>query len=450
MERRRSERELKVLVVDDEDDLRELIDMSLARMGLHAFLAGTLEQARDFLAREHFALCLTDMRLPDGEGMDLVRHIAEHHSDLPVAVITAHGSMDNAVAALKAGAFDYLAKPVSIEQLRALVRSALDLPGRNAASPAQGADTLVGDAPALVHVREMIAKLARSSAPVNIQGESGSGKERAARLIHTLGARRAGPFIAVNCGAIPETLVESEFFGYTKGAFTGADADREGHFQAAAGGTLFLDEVGDLPLSMQVKLLRAIQEKSVRRVGARSEEATDIRLISATHRNLKQMVDDGRFRQDLFYRLNVLELRMPSLRECRESIPQLAQTLLERIAASDNARPVLAPDAIDALCAYPFPGNVRELENVLERAYALSSGTRIEGGDLGLMPVADDDASPDSAGQLPLQDYLDRMERAAIEDALRKTRYNRTAAARLLGVTFRSLRYRLQRLGLND
>jgi two-component system response regulator PilR (NtrC family) len=284
---------------------------------------------------------------------------------------------------------------------------------------------------------------------VHIHGESGSGKERAARLIHELGARREGPFVAVNCGAIPENLVESEFFGYAKGAFTGADTDREGYFQAARGGTLFLDEVGDLPLAMQVKLLRAIQEKSVRRVGARTEEATDVRLISATHRNLRQMVEEGRFRQDLFYRLNVLELRMPSLRECRESIPQLAQTLLERIAAADGKKPELTRAAVDALCAYPFPGNVRELENVLERAYALSSGERIDAADLGLMPV--DDEVPDMpAGELPLQDYLDRMERAAIEDALRKTRYNRTAAARLLGVTFRSLRYRLQRLGIND
>jgi two-component system response regulator PilR (NtrC family) len=449
MERRRSERELKVLVVDDEDDLRELLDMSLARMGLRASLAGSLEQARELLATERFALCLTDMRLPDGEGMDLVRLIAEHHRDLPVAVITAYGSMDNAVAALKSGAFDYLAKPVSIEQLRALVRSALDLPTRSASAPAGGGDALVGDAPALVQVRDMIVKLARSSAPVHIQGESGSGKERAARLIHETGARRAGPFVAVNCGAIPENLVESEFFGYVKGAFTGADADREGHFQAASGGTLFLDEVGDLPLSMQVKLLRAIQEKSVRRVGARTEEATDIRLISATHRNLRQMVEEARFRQDLFYRLNVLELRMPSLRECRESIPQLAQTLLDRIAAADGAHPVLTQAALDALCAYPFPGNVRELENLLERAYALSSDSRIDEADLGLLPAADD-AVEVQAGQLPLQDYLDRMERAAIEDALQKTRYNRTAAARLLGVTFRSLRYRLQRLGLND
>ncbi|MBP6097125.1 MAG: sigma-54-dependent Fis family transcriptional regulator [Methyloversatilis sp.] len=449
MERRRAERDLKVLVVDDEDDLRELLDMSLARMGLHASLAGTVGQAHEFLAQEQFALCLTDMRLPDGEGMDLVRHIAEHHRDLPVAVITAYGSMDNAVAALKAGAFDYLAKPVSIEQLRALVRSALELPRRSAEASVQGTDALVGDAPAMTQVREMIAKLARSGAPVNIQGESGSGKERAARLIHELGPRSSGPFIAVNCGAIPEALVESEFFGYTKGAFTGADADREGYFQAAGGGTLFLDEVGDLPLSMQVKLLRAIQEKSVRRVGARTEEATDIRLISATHRNLRQMVDEGRFRQDLFYRLNVLELRMPSLRECRESIPQLAQTLLERIAAPDGARPVLTPAAIDSLCAYPFPGNVRELENVLERAYALSSRSEIDEADLGLLPRGED-GPPEDTGQLPLQDYLDRMERSAIEDALRKTRYNRTAAARLLGVTFRSLRYRLQRLGIND
>jgi two-component system response regulator PilR (NtrC family) len=449
MERRRAERDLKVLVVDDEDDLRELLDMSLARMGLHASLAGTVRQAREFLAQEQFALCLTDMRLPDGEGMDLVRHIAEHHRDLPVAVITAYGSMDNAVAALKAGAFDYLAKPVSIEQLRALVRSALELPRRGVEASAHGTDALVGDAPAMTQVREMIVKLARSGAPVHIQGESGSGKERAARLIHELGPRSSGPFIAVNCGAIPEALVESEFFGYTKGAFTGADADREGYFQAAGGGTLFLDEVGDLPLSMQVKLLRAIQEKSVRRVGARAEEATDIRLISATHRNLKQMVDEGRFRQDLFYRLNVLELRMPSLRECRESIPQLAQALLERIAAPDGGHPVLTQAAIDSLCGYPFPGNVRELENVLERAYALSSGAEIDEADLGLLPRSED-GPPEDTGQLPLQDYLDRMERAAIEDALRKTRYNRTAAARLLGVTFRSLRYRLQRLGIND
>lgn len=449
MERRRTERELKVLVVDDEDDLRELLDMSLARMGLHASLAASVGEARELLGKERFALCLTDMRLPDGEGMELVRHIAEHHRDLPVAVITAFGSMDNAVAALKAGAFDYLAKPVSIEQLRALVRSALDLPSRGGEVRPAGTDALVGDAPAMTQVRETIAKLARSGAPVHIHGESGSGKERAARLIHELGARREGPFVAVNCGAIPENLVESEFFGYAKGAFTGADADREGYFQAARGGTLFLDEVGDLPLAMQVKLLRAIQEKSVRRVGARTEEATDVRLISATHRNLRQMVDEGRFRQDLFYRLNVLELRMPSLRECRESIPQLAQTLLERIAAADGKKPELTRAAVDALCAYPFPGNVRELENVLERAYALSSGERIDAADLGLMPV--DDEVPDmQAGELPLQDYLDRMERAAIEDALRKTRYNRTAAARLLGVTFRSLRYRLQRLGIND
>ncbi len=309
MERRRAERELKVLVVDDEDDLRELLDMSLARMGLHASLAASVGEARELLAQERFALCLTDMRLPDGEGMDLVRHIAEHHRDVPVAVITAFGSMDNAVAALKAGAFDYLAKPVSIEQLRALVRSALDVPARATPQPMVGGDALVGDAPALAQVRDMIAKLARSGAPVHIHGESGSGKERAARLIHDNSARRDGSFVAVNCGAIPENLVESEFFGYTKGAFTGAEADREGFFQAARGGTLFLDEVGDLPLGMQVKLLRAIQEKSVRRVGARSEEGTDVRLISATHRSLKQMVEEGRFRQDLFYRLNVLELR---------------------------------------------------------------------------------------------------------------------------------------------
>ena len=447
-ERRRSEA-TRVLVVDDEADIRELLDLSLARMGLAADTAGTLAEARELLLHNHYKLCLTDMRLPDGQGLDLVRHIGEHLPDLPVAVITAFGSTDNAVAALKAGAFDYLAKPVSLEQLRSLVSSALELPSQQSSESASAAFTLLGNSPAMRQTRDLIEKVARSQAPIYISGESGSGKELAARLVHQLGARRDRPFVAVNCGAIPENLMESEFFGYRKGAFTGAEMDRVGFFQAADGGTLFLDEVADLPLMMQVKLLRAIQEKRVRRIGATAEDAVDVRIICATHRSLEALVEQGHFRQDLFYRLNVIELRMPSLRECREDIPLLAQSVLARLAAVSSVPvPALTPAALAALAAYPFPGNVRELENVLERALALMSGKQIDVADLRLAPAAPSEEV--QAGEAPLQEYLDQAERKAILEALAKTRYNRTAAARLLGVTFRSLRYRMERLGLND
>lgn len=450
---RRSRGELaRVLVVDDEADIRELLDLTLVRMGLSADCAGTVAEARAFLARERYALCLTDMRLPDGEGLEVVRLIGEQYAETPVAVITAFGSAENAVAALKSGAFDYLAKPVALDQLRSLIKSALNLPpegGDLDAEAGEGASgvRLIGDSSAMQHVREMIDKLARSQAPVYISGESGSGKELAARLIHRQGARQAAPFVPVNCGAIPENLMESEFFGYRKGAFTGADSERDGFFQAAQGGTLFLDEVADLPLAMQVKLLRAIQEKKVRKVGSTLEESVDVRIISATHRNLKECVDAGTFRQDLYYRLNVIELRMPPLRERCDDIPPLVSAMLARIGGDRS--PQLSGDAMRALCAYSFPGNVRELENVLERATALCSGEAIVVEDLQLAPM---DVVDESGGRLgeTLDDYVNRLEKQAILEALAKTGFNRTAAARLLGVSFRSLRYRIERLGIEE
>ena len=452
--KKRGEAPVRVLVVDDEPDIRELLDLTLVRMGLAADCVGSVAEAMRMLGENRYRLCLTDMRLPDGEGLDLVRHIFDHCPELPVAVITAYGSMENAVAALKSGAFDYLAKPVSLEQLRALVKSAIDLPLRGDTDTLSATYVLIGDSPAMCQTRALIERVARSQAPVHISGESGSGKELAASLIHRLGARRGAPFIAVNCGAIPETLMESEFFGYRKGAFTGAETERDGFFQAADRGTLFLDEVADLPLSMQVKLLRAIQEKRVRKVGATGEDAVDVRIICATHQDLKALVDQGRFRQDLFYRLNVIELRMPSLRECREDVPLLARHILERLAnAAALPVPRLGPAALAALDEYPFPGNVRELENVLERALALLSGDTIGVGDLHLAETVQRDLELDGVpprDRLPLQEHLDRVEKQVILDALQKTRFNRTAAAKLLGVTFRSLRYRMERLGLKE
>src|SRR3954463_6154656 len=436
----------QVLVVDDEPDIRELLELTLVRMGLDVASVGSIAEAKERLKNERFDLCLTDMRLGDGEGLDLVRHIAVQAAEVPVAVITAYGSAENAVAALKAGAFDYVSKPVGLEQLRALVRSALSLP-----TPAPAKDQqLRGESAPLVHVRELIGKLARTQAPVYVSGESGSGKELAARLIHENGARRDKPFVPVNCGAIPENLMESEFFGYKKGAFTGAAEDREGFFQAANGGTLFLDEVADLPLAMQVKLLRAIQEKRVRKVGAPQEDPVDVRIICATHQKLAQLVAAGRFRQDLFYRINVIELAMPPLRECRDDIGLIAMAILERLAGQSGDAPArFTPPALEELKRYDFPGNIRELENILERALALSGSQEITVEDLHLSappgPEQDGDAN---AGALP--DYLDSIERKAILEALGKTGFNRTAAAKLLGITFRQLRYRMQRLGIRE
>ncbi len=454
---RRAERagaraDAQVLVVDDEPDIRELLELTLVKMGLGVASVGTIAEAKERLRAERFQLCLTDMRLADGDGLELVRHIGGMAADLPVAVITAYGSAENAVAALKAGAFDYVSKPVGLEQLRALVRSALALPQRDAVL--SRGQRLLGESAPLAQVRQMIAKLARTQAPVYISGESGSGKELAARLIHENGSRRERAFIPVNCGAIPENLMESEFFGYKKGAFTGALDDRDGFFQAASGGTLFLDEVAELPLAMQVKLLRAIQEKRARKVGAPQEDPVDVRIICATHQKLAALVAAGRFRQDLFYRINVIELPMPPLRECRGDIGVIAGAILERLAAQAGAGAAarLAPAALESLAAYDFPGNIRELENILERALALSGAELIEVEDLRLVPAtAEAEGAPAAAVAAgPLPDYLDALERQAIVEALGKTGFNRTAAAKLLGITFRQLRYRMQRLGIKE
>ena len=434
-----------ILLVDDEPDLLQLMELTLVKMGLDTARAATVAEARDALKARHYDLCLTDMRLPDGSGLDVVALANQQKIPVPVAVITAFGSAGNAVEALKAGAFDYLAKPVALDQLRVLVKSALKLP--SAQAPASEVRDLIGDSAAMNEVRARIEKLARTQAPVHISGESGSGKELAARSIHRLSNRADKPFVAVNCGAIPENLMESEFFGYRKGAFTGAENDRDGFFQAADGGTLFLDEVADLPLSMQVKLLRVLQEKKVRKVGATTEDAFDVRIVSATHQNLGALVEAGRFRQDLYYRLNVIDLHLPSLRERREDIPLIARFLLDKLGGQQVR---LAPDALKTLSDYGFPGNVRELENTLERALALCDGAEIHADALSLAPALTEagDAPAGSGSKYPLQDYLDQTERAAIQEALEQTRYNKTAAARVLGVTFRSLRYRLERLGI--
>ena len=468
----------RILVVDDEADLRELLEITLVRMGLDVDCVETLAAARACLGRTNYGLVLTDMRLPDGMGIDLVREVAGNYCDTPIAVITAFGSAENAVAALKAGAFDYLTKPVGLDELRKMVQSALRMQKAGAApTGSQSAMTrspLIGQSAAIQDLRSQIARLARSMAPVAITGESGSGKELAARDIHAHSARSDKPFIAVNCGAIPEALMEAEFFGYRKGAFTGANDDRDGFFQAANGGTLMLDEVADLPLPMQVKLLRAIQERRVRKIGATVEEPVDVRLISATHQNLAECVEKGRFRQDLYYRLNVIELRLPPLRERLDDIGLLADTILEKLAPPDT-RAVLSPAALEALRVYSFPGNVRELENILERALAFANDGVIEVADLALkaIPAPAPEAAPTEppppvvppAALLPVEsaaspadndipsslpDYLDNIEREVIRRALAKTRFNRTQAAELLGISFRQLRYRMQRLSIHE
>jgi two-component system response regulator PilR (NtrC family) len=446
-----------ILIVDDEPDLLELLELTLLKMGLDVTRATSVASAREQLGTKRFDLCLTDMRMPDGSGMHVVEHIANKKLDIPVAVMTAYASTENAVAALKAGAFDYLHKPVSLDDLRSLVKSALKVPESDApASPLS--QRLLGQSPAMANVRSLIQRLAKSDVPVYIHGESGSGKELAARMLHTMGPRAAAPFVPVNCGAIPETLMESEFFGYRKGAFTGADSDRNGFFQAANHGTLFLDEVAELPLTMQVKLLRAIQEKSVRAVGAPNEEPVDVRILSATHRDLAELVEDGRFRHDLYYRINVIELKVPPLRERRQDLPELAAAVLARLARSHGrATPLLAPSALEALAHYAFPGNVRELENILERALALAEEDRIGADDLRLpqhAPRAPGGAAPAEAvadlqpGGAALPSYIEQLERSAIQRALEENRWNKTRTAAQLGITFRALRYKLKKLGM--
>ena len=519
-----------ILVIDDEADLRELLDISLRRMGHDVVMAGSLAEARLRLAERRYSLVLTDMRLGDGLGIDIVRQLSASPERTPVAVITAYGSADNAVDALKAGAFDYIAKPVSLDQLRTLILNAL---GRQQRVPVDGgnagelselaeladraASLLPGISTAINDVRRSLSRLARSMAPVVISGESGSGKERAARAIHAISARSAHPFVAVNCGAIPETLMEAEFFGHVKGAFTGADAERGGFFQAAHGGTLMLDEVADLPLAMQVKLLRALQERRVRKIGASKEDSVDVRVMCASHKDLAAMVAAGSFRQDLYYRLNVLELRMPTLRERVVDVPVLAHAILEHLAARyGDAHPKrLSRAALDRLTTYPFPGNVRELENLLERAYAFAESEEIAVADLGPLDAGMERATMLQAGApammhapapapvpagyhawgspatwpapgaaapvvtlpelapepepggvvendplatalanldfpIDLPARLEAVERELILRALRQTGFNRTAAAPLLGLNFRQLRYRIQQLGIRD
>ena len=459
-----------VLVVDDERDIRELLTITLGRMDLEVETASGVAEARRMLEKQHYDLCFTDMRMPDGSGQELIELIAESYPDTPVAMITAYGNVDAAVDALKAGAFDFVSKPVDIQLLRRLVQTALKLSGgprRSADSAPAIGGRLLGDSQAMQQVRATIAKLARSQAPVYISGESGVGKELVARLIHEQGPRAAGPFVPVNCGAIPSELMESEFFGHRKGSFTGAHADKDGLFQNAQGGTLFLDEVAELPMHMQVKLLRVIQEKAVRPIGGRAEIPVDVRILSATHKDLARLVEQGQFRQDLFYRINVIELHVPPLRERREDVPKLASSMLDKLAAEgDGNRVELQPAAAQALQNYAFPGNVRELENILERAVAMCEGNSIEVADL-MLPARTPQAqaaAPAGAAQggtaevrgterrgggQPLDDYISNLEREAIVKALEESRYNKTAAAKKLGITFRALRYKLKKLGID-
>jgi two-component system, NtrC family, response regulator PilR len=469
-----------VLIVDDEPDLLELVSLTLERMKLTPVCTKDLASARRLLGERHFDLCLTDMRLPDGDGLDLVAWIEQHQPQLPVAVITAHGNVESAVRALKAGAFDFVSKPLDLSVLRRLVSSAIRLGSTSDTdATARRGPRLLGGSASMNALRALIARVARSQAPVHIAGESGTGKELVARLIHDGGARRDGPFVPVNCGAIPTELMESELFGHKRGSFTGAVADKRGLLQSAEGGTLFLDEVADLPLHMQVKLLRVIQEKSVRPIGEQREQPIDVRVLSATHKNLAELVANGRFREDLFYRINVIEIRVSALREHAEDIPELAEAMLRRLGRRlGGAVPTLSTDALTTLANYGFPGNVRELENILERALTLSTGLLINPEDLQLRaPIAARGAahttvttatsggaaahaapstSPDhlvtsngtTTGAEPLGHQLEHIERDAILKALEQTRYNKTAAAKLLGMTFRALRYRVKKLGI--
>jgi two-component system response regulator PilR (NtrC family) len=445
-----------VLVVDDEPDLLELVSLTLSRMSLNIRTAADLGSARRLLKSERFDLCLTDMRLPDGDGLDLVAWIQENRAAVPVAVITAHGNVESAVRALKLGAFDFVSKPLDLRVLRKLVGSAIKLRSGLDEQTVASLRTprLLGSSAAMEQLREMIARVTRSQAPVHICGESGTGKELVARMIHETGARREGPFVAVNCGAIPTELMESELFGHKRGSFTGAVADKKGLVQSAEGGTLFLDEVADLPLHMQVKLLRVVQEKSVRPVGEAREETVDVRILSATHKNLADLVAQGLFREDLYYRINVIELRVPALRERSSDIGEIASTILQRLGRrASGPAPEISPEAIVVLQGYPFPGNVRELENVLERAVTLSTGGVITPEHIRLRAPSTPAPEPTSLplatqGPAALGSQLESIEREAIIKALEKTRYNKTAAAKLLGMSFRALRYRIKKLGI--
>lgn len=447
-----------ILVVDDEPDIRELLEITLSRMNLDSYAAANVREAKSLLDKEKFDLCLTDMKLPDGTGIELVEHIQAQHPQIPVAVITAFGSMEAAIKALKAGAFDFVSKPIDLKILRGLVDSALKVANTPIHQPSTAQQQkLLGESEAMQALREKIDKLARSQAPVYLRGESGVGKELVAKQIHELGPRASASFVPVNCGAIPTELMESEFFGHIKGSFTGAVSDKEGLFQAANGGTLFLDEIAELPIHMQVKLLRAIQEKAIKPIGGQKEIPVDIRLLSATHKDLAKEVETGSFRQDLYYRINVIELNIPPLRERMSDLPILAKFMLARISQQNGDTTYsISKDALEKLEVYSFPGNIRELENILERAATLCDGDQITAKDLDLpeskLPTRSDQSDPNESSITlsvdQLEDYLIQKERKAIIAALEKTRWNKTAAAKLLGITFRQLRYRLQKLEL--
>jgi len=442
------------LIVDDEPDIRELLELTLGRMGIDTKAAPNLREAKKLLTDYPFDMCLTDMKLPDGDGIEFVEHMQTNFPDIPVAVITAHGNMELAIKALKAGAFDFVSKPVDLQALRNLVNTALKVSHNFPKVDRRSRDILLGESEAMKKTRATIAKVARSQAPIYISGESGSGKELVARLIHAKGPRSNKAFVPVNCGAIPTELMESEFFGHKKGSFTGATSDKEGLFQAADGGTLFFDEVADLPLHMQVKLLRAIQEKAVRPVGAQKETRIDVRILSATHKNLETLVTEGKFRQDLYYRINVIELSVPPLREHPEDIEQLTEQLLIRLnGESDLPIPRISDSALEELKRYSFPGNVRELENILERAMALCENDVIEAQDLQLPKEKSVETASNSSisigNGISLEDHLINLEKEAILQALEKTDNNKTAAAKLLGMSFRALRYRLKKLDLD-
>ena len=440
----------RVLIVDDEPDIRELLEITLLRMGLETRSAEDYGQATRILLDETFDLCLTDMKLPDGDGISLVEHIQQHYPNTPTAVITAHGSIDLAIKAMKCGAFDFVSKPVSLETLRNLVDKALSLPRspQQAETAAITRYQIIGDSLPLQELRHAIAKFARSQAPVFVSGQSGTGKELVARQIHAQGSRASAEFIAVNCGAIPSELMESELFGHLKGSFTGATGDNEGLFKAADGGTLFLDEIADLPLSMQVKLLRVIQEKSIRAVGARQEEAIDVRIISASHKDLEAMVASGEFRQDLYYRINVIGIKVPSLAEHAEDIPQLVDYLIEKHNYTNDKGNAIDDTALAVLQTYTFPGNVRELENILERALALCENDLIEVSDLQLPDMPTGKGNGD--GNTDLGEITRNLEKEHIVSALEKNRWNQSATARALGLTLRQLRYRIEKLNLKQ
>ena len=433
-----------VLIVDDEPDICELIEITLMRMGFQTQSAYTIADAHSFLKKQSFDLCLTDMHLPDGNGIDLVRHVQSNYPGTPIAVITAHGNMESAVKALKAGAFDFVSKPVDIHILRNLVSSATK-PTNITNNNTEQATTITGQSNPVKQLLKQIKKLAKSQAPVFIHGESGSGKERVARMIHEQGSRSDASFVPVNCGAIPAELMESEFFGHLKGSFTGANADKEGLFQAADGGTLFLDEIAELPLHMQVKLLRAIQEKAIRSVGSSHEIPVDVRILSASHKNLSAQVKDNQFREDLYYRINVIDLSVPSLRERNEDIPELAEQILQSLTKKSGMKsvPILDKSTLTTLISYDFPGNIRELENILERALALAENEIITREDLHLKP--NQIVPAEKTGNTM---DLAAQEKNAIVQALEATRWNKTAAAKRLGLSLRQLRYRLEKLNI--